>query len=212
MKLKLFCKDNYIELNYNKNSNNKYKVMDKEYYDLKKIIYVLINSCIEEKMTIELENIKKTFDINKIKLLNIIYVFLASEISFNVFNEEISLYILEILVDNNILIEEDVEVRFFYMNINEIDYKTTDEKINRFTLKLNDIKITTDFMKVLKEEEGLSISFYSEFLNDLKLNIGNIINISSERNKRNINKKVIISTWYYDETNKCYFIRGKEIE
>ena len=210
MKLYIYNNDNYIEIEFLKNSNNKYKQManTKDINELKKVISYLFNVFIKNNSKLLLNNKLIEIDyINKIKLLNLFYKVIYEEFLKEECERIISLIILETAVKNEILKQEEVEIRFF-INKNEM-YKI--EQNNEFFIKIKEIELVTDLVKFLTKNNIIDISFNSNYIDELTLNVGEIVEISAIKSENVINKKIEILNFYYDEINQCYFISGKNV-
>lgn len=211
MKLYIYNNDNNIEFEFLKNSNNKYKQMTntKDINELKKVISYLFNVFIKNDSKLLFDNKLIEIDyVNKIRLLNLFYKVIYEEFSKEECERIISLIILETAVKNKILKQEDVEIRFF-INKNEM-YKI--EQNNEFFVKIKEIELVTDLVKILTKNNMIDISFNSNYINELTLNVGEIVEISTIKNGNTIIKKIEILNFYFDEINQCYFISGKNVQ
>ena len=210
MKLYIYNNDNYIEIEFLKNSNNKYKQManTKDINELKKVISYLFNVFIKNNSKLLLDNKLIEIDyVNKIKLLNLFYKVIYEEFSKEECERIISLIILEVAIKSEILKQEEVETRFF-INKNEM-YKI--EQNNEFFVKIKEIELVTDLVKFLAKNNIIDISFNSNYIDELILNVGEVVEISTIKSENVINKKIEILNFYYDEINQCYFISGKNV-
>lgn len=210
MKLYIYNNSNYAEIEFLKNSNNKYKQMTsaKDINELKKVISYLFNVFIKDDSKLLLDNKLIEIDyVNKIKLLNLFYKVIYEEFSKEECERIISLIILETAVKSEMLKQEEVETRFF-INKNEM-YKV--EQNNEFFVKIKEIELVTDLVKFLTKNNIIDISFNSNYIDELTLNVGEIVEISAIKSENVINKKIEILNFYYDEINQCYFISGKNV-
>lgn len=201
-----------INIIFNKNSNNKFKLLETNEFKIENIIPFFIESFIKNNITVKIDELKinKSISFNKIKIMNSIYMFILKVIDFDSFVKEFSLIILEDLILNNILNHNDVETRFLNNKERIVNEKMLNsEESSSFLIKVKNKEIETDFVKILNNDGLVNISFCSEYIKDLCFYNEEMISIEIYKNGNKIIKNISILNFFYDELNKCYFISGK---
>lgn len=206
--------DNQKKINiiFNKNSNNKFKLLEANEFKVENLIPFFIESFIKNNITVKIDELKvnKLINFNKIKIMNSIYMFILKVIDFDSFVKEISLIILEDLILNNILNSNDVETRFLNNKERIINGKMLNSEENSsFLIKVKNEEIETDFVKILNNDGLVNISFCSEYIKDLCFYNEEMISIEIYKNGNKIIKNISVLNFFYDELNKCYFLSGK---
>lgn len=201
-----------INIVFDKNLNNKFKLLTINELEIKEFTSFFIESFIENNTTIIIDELKINDKIkfNKIKIMNVIYMFMLNIIDINSFIKEMSLIILEDLISNNILNYDNIEARFLNDENRLINDKILhSEESSRFLIKVKNEEIETDFVKILNNDDLVNISFFSEYIKDLCFYDDEKVNIEIYKNNNTIIKNISILNFFYDELNKCYFISGK---
>lgn len=184
-----------INIVFDKNLNNKFKLLTINELEIKEFTSFFIESFIENNTTIIIDELKINDKIkfNKIKIMNVIYMFMLNIIDINSFIKEMSLIILEDLISNNILNYDNIEARFLNDENRLINDKILhSEESSRFLIKVKNEEIETDFVKILNNDDLVNISFFSEYIKDLCFYDDEKVNIEIYKNNNTIIKNISI--------------------